>query len=50
LKGLYELKKRRQYFAKPGTVSVVFGEPVTFASELTAVEIAEELHHRVEQP
>jgi long-chain acyl-CoA synthetase len=49
LKGLYELKKRRQYFAKPGTVSVVFGEPVTFASELTAVEIAEELQHRVEQ-
>ena len=27
LKGLYELKKRRQYFADPGTVSVVFGEP-----------------------
>lgn len=47
LKGLYELKKRAQYFASPGSVTVVFGEPVKFDSEMTAAEVAEELQRRV---
>jgi 1-acyl-sn-glycerol-3-phosphate acyltransferase len=31
LDGLFELKKRRQFFVRPGTVSVTFGEPVKFS-------------------
>jgi long-chain acyl-CoA synthetase len=49
LNGLYELKKRRQYFAKPGTVSVVFGEPIDFDSEMDAKDIAEHLQRRLEE-
>jgi len=49
LKGLYELKKRRQYFATRGTVSVTFGEPVTFDIRMQPTEIAEELFRRVEE-
>ena len=47
LRGLYELKKRKQYFASPGMVTVVFGEPVKFDSEMKPVAIAEELERRV---
>lgn len=47
LKGLYELKKRRQYFASPSTVSVVFGEPLESDPETDAKEIAEELQRRL---
>ncbi|MEK6302613.1 MAG: AMP-binding protein [Acidobacteriota bacterium] len=28
--GLYELKKQRRYFARPGEVKVTFGEPLSF--------------------
>jgi long-chain acyl-CoA synthetase len=49
LKGLYELKKRRQYFADPDIVSVVFGKPVQFDSNVEATTIAEELKRRVEE-
>ncbi|HSE33183.1 MAG TPA: AMP-binding protein [Pyrinomonadaceae bacterium] len=49
LTGLYELKKRRQYFASPGTVSVVFGEPLELDPETDAKEIAEELQRRLEE-
>ena len=49
LNGLYELKKRRQYFASPGTVSVIFGEPLEFDPEIDAKEIAEELQRRLEE-
>ena len=49
LKGLYELKKRAQYFANPGSVSVVFGEQVKFDPQMTAAEIAQELQRRVEE-
>jgi long-chain acyl-CoA synthetase len=49
LKGLYELKKRRQYFASPGTVSVIFGEPLDLDPETDAKEIAEELQRRLEE-
>jgi len=47
LNGLYELKRRKQYFASPGMVSVVFGEPVKFESDLKPAEIAKELQRLV---
>jgi long-chain acyl-CoA synthetase len=47
LEGLYELKRRRQYFANRGTVRVTFGEPVTFASDTTPQTIAQDLEHHV---
>lgn len=47
LDGLYELKRREQYFATPGMVRVIFGEPVIFDSDMHPAEIAKELEHRV---
>lgn len=47
LKGLYELKKRAQYFAGPGSVTVVFGEPATFGPQTDPTNIAEELQRRM---
>ena len=49
LKGLYELKKKRQYFAAPGTVTVVFGEPIKFDQEMDPKQIADELQRQVEE-
>jgi long-chain acyl-CoA synthetase len=47
LHGLYELKRRQQYFAPPGMVSVVFGEPLKFDPRLDPTAIAEELQQRL---
>ena len=47
LDGLWELKKRRQFFVPPGTVSVTFGEPVQFQAGQTPEEITRELESRV---
>jgi len=47
LHGLYELKARQQYFAPPGLVRVVFGEPVKFDAAMEPAEIAAELEQRV---
>ncbi|MDQ3666803.1 MAG: AMP-binding protein [Acidobacteriota bacterium] len=47
LHGLYELKRRRQYFASPGMVRVVFGEPIKFDARMKPAEIAEELKRRL---
>ena len=47
LEGLYELKRRKQYFADPGMVRVIFNEPVKFGSDVDATAIAEELERRV---
>jgi long-chain acyl-CoA synthetase len=47
LRGLYELKQRKQYFASRGQVTVVFGEPVTFDAGMEAAQIAAELERRV---
>jgi long-chain acyl-CoA synthetase len=47
LQGLYELKRRKQYFAPPGLVRVVFGEPIKFDPQTAPTEIAEELERRV---
>lgn len=43
LRGLFELKKKRQYFVRPGTVSVTFGEPITFTNKQTPAQITQEL-------
>ena len=43
LRGLFELKKKRQYFVPPGAVSVTFGEPITFAHGTSPAEITKTL-------
>jgi long-chain acyl-CoA synthetase len=43
LDGLYELKRRKQYFADPGMVRVEFFEPVQVDSKLDATTIAAQL-------
>ncbi|HEY9232801.1 MAG TPA: lysophospholipid acyltransferase family protein, partial [Blastocatellia bacterium] len=45
--GLYEMKSSRRYFARPGEVKVTIGEPVEFARDTDAAQIARELQHRV---
>jgi long-chain acyl-CoA synthetase len=43
LDGLFELKKRRQYFVRPGTVSVTFGDPIKFTRDHTPSDITNTL-------
>jgi long-chain acyl-CoA synthetase len=43
LRGLFEVKKRKQRFVKPGTVSITFGDPITFTGGPTAADITSEL-------
>ncbi len=46
--GLFELKQRgRKFFAPPGSVSVTFGEPVTFDAAADLAEVTRELERRV---
>ncbi|HXC69916.1 MAG TPA: lysophospholipid acyltransferase family protein, partial [Pyrinomonadaceae bacterium] len=47
LRGLFELKQKRQFFVRPGTVSVTFGDPIKFSAEHPATEITKELERRV---
>ena len=47
LRGLFELKQRRQFFVRPGTVSVTFGDPVEFPVGQTPAEITKELERRL---
>jgi long-chain acyl-CoA synthetase len=46
LEGLYELKRRQQYFAAPGMVRVRIGAPVTFLPDKDPITIAQELERR----
>ncbi|HEX5891161.1 MAG TPA: AMP-binding protein [Pyrinomonadaceae bacterium] len=46
LEGLYELKRRKQYFADPGMVRVIIGQPITFPTDATPTAIAQDLEHR----
>jgi hypothetical protein len=39
LRGLFDLKQRRQYFVRPGTVSITFGDPIEFSRDTTPSEI-----------
>ncbi|MFN2532259.1 MAG: AMP-binding protein [Pyrinomonadaceae bacterium] len=48
LRGLYELKQRRQYFAPKDLVSVSFGEPLTVDGSLSAAAITDHLQRRLE--
>ena len=43
LRGLFELKQRRQYFVRPGTVSITFGDPIEFSRDTTPSEITRTL-------
>ena len=43
LDGLFELKQKRQFFVRPGTVSVTFGEPIMFSADLDPAEITKTL-------
>jgi long-chain acyl-CoA synthetase len=47
LHGLYELKQLQKYFAPPGVVSVVFGEPIKFDKRMKPAAIAAELERRL---
>jgi long-chain acyl-CoA synthetase len=47
LRGLFELKQRRQRFVRPGRVSITFGDPIEFSAEQTPTEIRKQLELRV---
>jgi long-chain acyl-CoA synthetase len=47
IEGLYRLKLQRKYFARPGEVSVTFGEPVVFEKDTDPATITRELESRV---
>jgi long-chain acyl-CoA synthetase len=47
LEGLFEVKQRRQFFVRPGTVTVTFGEPVEFSAGEAPAQITLELESRV---
>lgn len=44
--GLFELKKRRRYFALPGEITVTFGEPVSYERGENAGRITKDLEMR----
>ena len=46
LRGLFELKQKRRFFVRPGTVSVTFGEAIE-CSVQTPAEITKELERQV---
>jgi long-chain acyl-CoA synthetase len=47
LRGLFEVKQRRQRFVKPGTVSVTFGDPIVFSPEQTPAELTKILETKL---
>jgi long-chain acyl-CoA synthetase len=47
IEGLFELKRRRKYFSRPGSVKIIFGEPVRFDRDRDPAEITAELQSRV---
>jgi long-chain acyl-CoA synthetase len=46
LRGLWELRQKRRFFVRPNTVTVTFGDPITFPPETPAAEITKELELR----
>jgi hypothetical protein len=44
---LFDLTRQRRYFSRPGTVTVTFGEPVTFERGTDPDRITKELEERV---
>jgi long-chain acyl-CoA synthetase len=47
IEGLFDLTKQRRYFSRPGTVTVTFGEPVTFERGTDPALITRELERRL---
>jgi long-chain acyl-CoA synthetase len=47
IEGLFDLTRQRRYFSRPGTVTVTFGEPVTFERGTDPDLITKELEERV---
>ncbi len=47
LDGLYEMKQKKKYFARPGKVRVTIGEPVKYSREDDPAIIAKDLQRRV---
>jgi long-chain acyl-CoA synthetase len=47
LDGLYEMKRKKKYFARPGEVRVTVGEPVKYSRDDDPASIARDLHRRV---
>ena len=47
LRGLFEVKQRKQRFVKPGVVSVTFGDPIEFSSDQKPSDITRELERRL---
>ena len=45
--GLWELKKAARHFARPGEVSVIIGQPVTYSGQEDPSAIAADLAERV---
>ena len=45
--GLFELKQKKKYFSRPGTVTITFGEPVIFAPGTDPSDITKDLESRV---
>lgn len=48
LDGLYEMKQKKKYFARPGKVKVMIGEPVKYSRDADPAIIAKDLQRRVE--
>jgi long-chain acyl-CoA synthetase len=47
LDGLFELKQTRNLFPRPGTVSVTFGDPITFSPTTTPTDITQTLERKL---
>jgi long-chain acyl-CoA synthetase len=47
IEGLFDLTRQRRYFSRPGTVTVTFGEPVTFERGTDPARITQELERRL---
>jgi long-chain acyl-CoA synthetase len=47
IEGLFDLTRQRRYFSRPGTVTVTFGEPVTFERGTDPARITQELEERL---
>jgi len=47
IEGLFDLTEQRRYFSRPGTVTVTFGEPVSFERGTDPARITQELEERL---
>ncbi|MBO0861071.1 MAG: AMP-binding protein [Chloracidobacterium sp.] len=47
IEGLFDLIRQRRYFSRPGTVTVTFGEPMTFEPGTDPAWITQELERRL---